>query len=380
MSRKLPSTSGNLGKGDRSASITRGGADEQAFAEVAQMIQAAGQRAYSAVNTALIDLYWQIGEVISRRITIAGWGKRTVAALASYLQTRHTGLRGFSPQNLWRMRQFFETYRDRPEVSPLLRELPWSSNLHIMTKTKRPEEREFYLRLAAQQRWSVREVARQIDSALFERAVLNPPKLSTALRELHPAAEKVFRDAYLLEFLDLHGPHHEADLHQSLLRNLRHFLTELGRDFCFVGSEVPVQVGARDFNLDLLFFHRSLNCLVAIELKIGEFQPEHLGKLEFYLESLDRDVRKPHEGPSIGVLLCASKDDEVVEYALSRALSPALVAEYQTQLPDKKLLRAKLHELLAWTRAKEPVRRLLPPAKNSARPRRARRGPAPARR
>ena len=153
------------------------------------------------------------------------------------------------------MRQFFEAYRDQPELSTQLRELPWSSNLHILTKTKRPEEREFYLRMAAQQRWPVREVARQIDSARFERAVLNPPKLSTALRELHPGAEKVFRDAYLLEFLDLPSVHHEAELHQSLLRNLRHFLTELGRDFCFIGSEVPVQVGGRDFNLDLAPCH-----------------------------------------------------------------------------------------------------------------------------
>lgn len=128
------------------------------------------------------------------------------------------------------------------------------------------------------------------------------------------------------------------------MRNLRHFLAELGRDFCFVGSEVVLQVGGKDFALDLLFFHRGLNCLVAFELKIGEFQPEHLGKLEFYLEALDRDVRKPHERPSIGVLLCASKDSEVVEYALSRSLSPALVAEYQTRLPDKGLLQAKLHE------------------------------------
>jgi hypothetical protein len=167
------------------------------------------------------------------------------------------------------------------------------------------------------------------------------------LRELHPEAEKVFRDAYLLEFLDIPEGHRESDLHTSLLSNLQHFLIELGRDFCFVGSKVPLQVGTRDFALDLLFFHRGLNCLVAIELKIGEFQPEHIGKLDFYLEALDRDVRKPHERPAIGVLLCASKDAEVVEYALSRSLSPALVAEYQTRLPDKKLLQAKLHEFYA---------------------------------
>jgi hypothetical protein len=156
-----------------------------------------------------------------------------------------------------------------------------------------------------------------------------------------------FKDTYLFEFLDLPDTHSEADLHRSLLANLGRFLTKLGRDFCFIGSEYPAQVGGRDFALDLLFFHRGLNCLAAIELKVGCFEPEYLGKLEFYLEALDRDHRKAHENPSIGVLLCASKDSEVVEYALSRSLSPALIAEYQTQLPDKKLLAAKLHEFYA---------------------------------
>jgi predicted nuclease of restriction endonuclease-like (RecB) superfamily len=225
--------------------------------------------------------------------------------------------------------------------------LPWSAHLHILSRAKRAEEREFYLRLATQQRWPVREVARQIDSGLFERAVLNPPKLSTALREMQPQAEQHFKDAYLLDFLALPELHSEADLHRSLLLNLGRFLTELGRDFCYIGSEYPVQVGGQDFALDLLFFHRGLNCLVAVELKVTAFAPEHLGKLNFYLEALDRDARKPHENPAIGLLLCASKDSEVVEYALSRTLSPALVAQYQTQLPDKRLLAAKLHEFYA---------------------------------
>lgn len=230
------------------------------------------------------------------------------------------------------------------KLSTLLRELPWSAHLHILSRSKREEEREFYLRMAVQQRWTVREVARQIDSGLFERAVMNPPKISTALRESQPQAEQHFKDMYLLEFLALPESHSEADLHRSLLLNLGRFLTELGRDFCYIGSEYPVQVGGQDFALDLLFFHRGLNCLVAVELKVTAFAPEHLGKLNFYLEALDRDVKKPHENPAIGMLLCASKDSEVVEYALSRTLSPALIAEYQTQLPDKKLLAAKLHE------------------------------------
>lgn len=326
---------------------------EAAFSEVLGFIRAARQRTCKAVNTNLIDLYWSIGEYISQRIAGDGWGKGTVTALATFIGRHHPGQRGFSPQNLWRMRQFFETYRDNPELSTLLRELPWSANLHILTKTRQPEEREFYLRMAIRNGWPVREVARQIDGALFERAVLNPPKLSTALRVLQPTAGEVFRDAYFFEFLGLPHPHTERDLHLSLVRNLSRFITELGRDFCFVGSEYPLQVGGKDFALDLLFFHRGLNCLVAIELKVGEFQPEHLGKLEFYLEALDRDVRKPHEHPAIGVLLCATKDSEVVEYALSRSLSPALIAEYQTKLPDKRLIQDKLHEFYALLSAAE---------------------------
>jgi len=318
-----------------------------AFNEIVELIRTARQQASRAVNTELIDLYWRIGDYLHRKIESDGWAKGTVVELAAYIAHREPGLRGFSPQNLWRMRQFFVAYRDDPQLSPLLRELPWSSHLHILSRAKRSEEREFYLRMAAQNRWSVREVARQLDAALFERAVLSPPKLSTALRVLHPAAASHFKDAYLLEFLALPGEHSEADLHQSLLRNLGRFLTELGCDFCYVGSEYPVQVGNQDFALDLLFFHRALNCLLAIELKVTAFQPEHLGKLNFYLEALDRDARKPHENPSIGLLLCASKDSEVVEYALSRTLSPALIAEYRTQLPDKQLLAAKLHEFYA---------------------------------
>lgn len=171
--------------------------------------------------------------------------------------------------------------------------------------------------------------------------------MSPALTRIHPEAEDELKNVYSLEFLGLPSGHSERDLHAALLRNLGRFIAELGRDFCFVGSEYPVQVGHQDFAIDLVFFHRGLACLVAFELKVGKFEPEHLGKLSFYVEALDRDVKKPHERPSLGVLLCASKDDEVVEYALARTLSPTLVAEYQTMLPPKAILRRKLHELYA---------------------------------
>ena len=323
------------------------------FAEVVHLITAARQQAYQAVNTTLIELYWQVGAIISNKIKASVWGDGVVDALAKHLATTQPNLKGFTRANLFRMRQFYETYQDDKIVAPLVRQLPWTHNLIILSQSKRPEEREFYLRMAVQERWSKRELERQFNTALFARVVLNPIKVSPAVTQLHPEALNVFKDSYIVDFLSLSEQHSEADLHQGLLAKLKHFLLELGRDFCFVGSEYAIQVGKQDFALDLLFFHRGLNALVAIELKVDKFQPERLGKLNFYLEALDRDHKKPHENPAIGVLLCASKDDEVVEYALSRSLSPAMIAEYQTQLPDKKLLQAKLHEFYMLNLAQE---------------------------
>jgi len=323
------------------------------FREILDLIASARQRAYQAVNTALIDLYWQVGEHLSRKIASAEWGEGVIVELARHIAVTQPGLRGFTRPNLFRMRQFYETYRDDEKVSPLVRQLPWTHHMIILNQSKRPEEREFYVRLAIREQCSKRELERQIKGALFERTVLSPPIVSPLVTQTHPEALSIFKDSYLLEFLDLPAGHSEADLHQGLLLQLRDFLIELGRDFCFIGTEFPLQVGGRDFALDLLFFHRGLNCLVAIELKVGRFEPEYLGKLGFYLEALDRDAKKPHENPAIGVLLCASKDAEVVEYAMSRHLSPALIAEYQTQLPDKQLLQRKLHEFYLLQQAAE---------------------------
>jgi len=321
--------------------------DESTFAQLAALIQERRTKALQSVNTQLIELYWEIGKVLSKKIESENWGKQVITRLADYLQKTNPTLRGFTRPNLYRMKQFYTTYRDRQIVSSLLRQLPWTHNLIIMSQSKTLEEREFYLHLAIKEKWSSRELERQFKSALFERITTSSPNVSAALAQLHPTAESFFKDSYMVEFLQLPEDHSEADLHRGLIQNLKKFLTELGRDFCFIGSEHPIQVGKQDFALDLLFFHRELNALVAIELKVGRFEPEHLGKLNFYLEALDRDVKKLHENPSIGLLLCASKDDEVVEYALSRSLSPALIAQYKTTLPDKKLLQQKLHEFLA---------------------------------
>jgi predicted nuclease of restriction endonuclease-like (RecB) superfamily len=239
------------------------------FDVVLGLIEAARTKAVAAVNTTLIDLYWSIGQYISQKTADEGWGKGTVETLAQNIQRRYPGMTGYSAQNLWRMRQFFETYRDESKLSPLVRELSWTHNLIIMSRAKRDEEREFYLRLCIQERWSRRQLERQMAGGLFERVVLSPTKLSAPLRELHPEAATVFKDSYLVEFLDLPKDHSEGDLEKGLIENLKQFLIELGRDFCFVGSQYPLQVGGRDFALDLLFFSRALNALVAIELLCG---------------------------------------------------------------------------------------------------------------
>ncbi|MBM4167536.1 MAG: DUF1016 domain-containing protein [Ignavibacteria bacterium] len=335
------------------------GRHHRSFQPIIALIQQARTRSYRAVNTELITLYWNIGKFISQKIQSDGWGKATVQSLATFIHRNEPHASGFSSQNLWRMRQFYQEYKGRTKLSALLRELTWTHNMLILGKCVSPEEREFYLRRTIKENWSSRELERQIDSGLFERAALAKPKLSPLMRELHPGAGDVFKDSYIVDFLRLPDAHSEADLHNGLVGHLKNFLIELGRDFCFIGGEYPIHVGKKDFFIDLLFFNRSLNCLVAIELKIDDFKPEYLGKLEFYLEALDRDVRKPHERPSVGVLLCKSNDSEVVEYALSRSLSPALVAEYQTKLLDKKLLRRKLHEFYEQTVADLPERKKL---------------------
>ena len=316
------------------------------FADVVGMIRVAKQRAYAAVNSELIDLYWHIGAYISQQVEKAAWGKSVVEQLADYIRTQEPNSEGFSKQNLWRMKQFYETYNDGGEIlSTLSREISWSHNTLIMSRCKTVEEREFYIRMSIKEHYSVRQLERQIDSALFERYATNQIKLSPAVREIAPKAESIFRDHYVMEFVGEKAGKPENTLRKALVNKMRDFILELGKDFIHMGDEYRLQVGNSDFRIDLLFYHRELQCLVAFELKTEKFKPEHLGQLNFYLEALDRDVKKPHENPSIGVLLCKSKDDEVVEYALSRTLSPTMVGEYELKLPDKALLQHKMQEI-----------------------------------
>lgn len=318
---------------------------EKQFTEVIQFIKQARFNAIKSVNTELIDLYWKIGEYISKKIETAQWGQSVVDQLAEYLNHNEPDLKGFSNKNLWRMRQFYEAYKDSTKLSPLVREISWTNNLIIFSRTKTEEEREFYLKLSLQEKYGKRELERQISSSFYERVMLGKANPSPVVREINIDLSSSFKDSYVFEFLNLPEPHNESDLQKGLIKQMKAFILELGKDFIFIDEEYKVMVGNSDFYLDLLFFHRGLQCLVAFELKADKFKPEHLGQLNFYLEALDRDVKKQNENPSIGILLCKDKDNEVVEYALSRSLSPTMVAEYKTQLPDKKLLQQKLHEL-----------------------------------
>lgn len=294
-------------------------------------------------------MYWDIGKYVSDSVEDGGWGKSVVEDFSDFLRRHYPSAKGFSPQNIWRMKQFYETYRDKEKLSPLVREISWSNNLLILSGCKTDEAKEFYLRLCARNGYSKRELERQIDSMLFERTMLSDAKNKQLITRSEGLA--ALRDAYVFEFLELP----KKDLRKAIVDNLKSFILEFGKDFTFVGEEYRVQVGNTDFFIDLLFYNRALSCLVAVDLKVGKFKPEHIGQINFYLEALDRDVKKPNENPSVGLILCASKDDTVVEYALSRSMSPTMVSEYALQLPDKKLLQEKLRELtdMAYTEADE---------------------------
>ncbi len=317
------------------------------FSDIIQLIKQSRTNAIRAVNAELINLYWTIGEHINAKIEKSEWGDSVVAELAKYIQQNEPLIKGFSDKNIWRMKQFYETYKNVPKLATLVREISWSHNLAIFSRCKTIEEKEFYIKHAKQESYSKRELDRQISAGLFERTMIGNTKLSTVLRESTHDLTNTFKDSYVFEFLNLQDPHSENELQSGLIRQMKNFILELGKDFLFISEEYKLQVGNSDFFIDLLFYHRGLQCLVAFELKADKFKPDHLGQLNFYLEALDRDVKKPNENPSIGILLCKDQDNEVVEYALSRSLSPTMVSAYKTQLPDKKLLQKKLHELFS---------------------------------
>lgn len=354
---------------------------QKAFAEfqnILVLINDARNRAYSKANAELVLLYFNVGGIVSEKVKAGSWGEKTVDELADFIQNQQPGLKGFNRRGLYRMKQFYQVYSDEQFVSSIpsslqladnknntivstlltqfhnisdqtiqfvstvLTQIPWSSHLHILSKTKAAEEKLFYLLLSIKDKLSVRELERQLNTATFERTMLGNQVLSNISSQL-PSG--IFKDPYIFEFLSLPEGFSENDLQGSLVKNLKNFILEMGKGFTYMGNEYRLQIGNKDYYTDLLFYHRDLQCLVLFELKIEDFQPEFLGELNFYLEALDQDVKRPHEKPSIGILLCKGKDTEVVKYSLARSISPALIAEYETKLIDRKVLANKLHEL-----------------------------------
>ena len=313
------------------------------FGAVISIIENAKGRALKAVNAELINMYWEVGEYLSKLCAESSFGDKVIDEVANYIAETNPTIKGFNRRGLYRMRQFYETYKDDEFVTPLVTQISWTNHLLIMSKSKTKEERDFYIALAAKEHYSKRELERQLDSAYYERYMLSSGKQPPEL--VPQTVRNTILDTYVLEFLDLPEQYSERNFRKAIIENLKNFILEFGKDFTFIGEEYRVQVGGQDFFIDLLFYNRALSCLVPIELKIGKFKPEHIGQINFYLEALDRDVKKPNENPSVGLILCASKDDAVVEYALSRSMSPTLVSDYTLCLPDKQILKDKLQEL-----------------------------------
>ena len=323
--------------------------NDDSITDIVKVIETHRENAYRKVNEELVTMYYEIGKYLSEKVASEKWGSKVIDNIAREINNKYPTLKGFDRRGLYRMMQFYDTYKDNEIVATLLRQISWSNNIAILSGTKTMEEKEFYIRMCIKNNYSARELNRQLSSGYFYRYMLS--KDNNALESTDKTIDEDdipttrILDQYSLEFLDLPNNYSEKDLRKSIVSNLKDFILEIGNDFTFVGEEYRVQVGNRDFYIDLLFYNRTYSCLVAFELKIDKFEPEYVSKMNFYLEALDRQEKKANENPSVGIILCTSKDDTVVEYALSRSISPTAVAEYSTKLIDKKLLENKLNEI-----------------------------------
>ncbi|MFB2120828.1 YhcG family protein [Parapedobacter sp. 2B3] len=316
--------------------------ENQFIAEIKERVRKAQYEALKVVNTELISLYWDIGKDISEKQK-EGWGKGVVPRLSKELQEEFPGIGGFSVGNLWLMAQFYNEYQSDINLAPMVREISWSKHIVILKRCKEPQERLFYTQATKKFGWTKDVLTNQIENKTFERYLLNQTNWENTLPGVTKKnATLAIKDHYTFQFLNLSDEHGEAELEQALVKNIRGFLLEMGGDFTFVGNQYRLMVNDKEFFIDLLLFHRKLQSLVAIELKIGEFLPEYKGKMEFYLSILNDKVRLPHENEAIGIIICKSKDRTIVEYSLKTSTLPIGVATYSTSksLPKeyKKLL------------------------------------------
>ena len=311
---------------------------EDFIGEIKNKIRNSQYEAMKVVNQTLISLYWGIGQEIYNQQQEKGWGKSIVEVLSKELKKEFPDVHGFSSSNLWRMRNFYVTYNNMKNLAPLVREISWSKNVAIMEKCKDQLEREFYIKMTKKYGWTKDVLINHIENKSYEKYLLNQTNFDETLPEKYVNQAKLaVKDEYIFDFMELSEQHSERELEESLINNMRAFLEEMGGNFAFMGSQYHINVGGTDFYIDLLLYHRTLKSLVAIELKIGDFKPEFIGQLQFYLTALDKQVKMEHENPSIGIIICKNKNRTVVEYALNDSYKPIGVATYQIRdtLPEK---------------------------------------------
>ena len=319
------------------------------FNKIVELIESRKNNAYRKVNEEMILLYLDVGKYLYDLQKDSQYGDKITTKAAEYMKNNYPNIKGFTKRNIERMVQFYKTYKDDEIATTLLTQLNWSSNMLILSNAKTKEERHFYLKLAIKENYSVRELNRQLQSLYYERYMLSNGNTTKSTKKLINEEDDFpntrILDTYSLEFLDLPNEFSEKDLKKSIIKNLKDFILEIGRDFTFIGDEYRVQVGNRDYFIDLLFYSRQLSCLVAFELKLGEFIPEYIGKMNLYLEALDRDVKRENENPSVGIILCSSKNKDIVEYSMSKNISQTMISDYKLKLIDKKILEDKLREV-----------------------------------
>jgi predicted nuclease of restriction endonuclease-like (RecB) superfamily len=298
--------------------------------EIKDKIRQSQYEALKAVNVHLINLYWDLGKAISEKQT-AGWGKSIVPTLAKELQKEFPTMSGFSTTNLWYMVQFYNEYQSDTNLQPLVGEISWSKHIVIFSKCKDSQQRQFYTLATKKFGWTKDVLIHQVENNTFEKYLLNQTNFDAALPQtIKNQAYLAVKDHYTFDFLELANEHSEYELEQALIKNIQKFLLELGHNYTFVGNQYKLNVEDKEYKIDLLLFHRSLQCLVAVDLKIGDFQPEHKGKMEFYLTVLNQTIKLPHENPAIGIIICKTKNRTVVEYSLKTATLPIGVATYHT--------------------------------------------------
>jgi predicted nuclease of restriction endonuclease-like (RecB) superfamily len=358
----------------------------QEFQQVHGIISLHRTRALQTVNNENLLTAWEVGAYVSVRLKNSAWGSKTVMQLSEYLRSQDPTLRGYSRRNIYNMVSLYDTYSSfgfsqyienlklnefmqpmatQMEPFPIVQiesaQFPHflhlttlSNHYEILNSCNTIEERIFYVLYSYKERLNINELRRCLKNHTFASLTGDKHNLSNGLKNIYPQALPMLKDTLFVDFLGLPQKHSEKKLQRGILENMKTFVLEIGKDFLFVGSEYPLQVGNSTFKVDLLFFHRGLQCLAAIELKTTKFKPEYMGQLELYLEALDRDVRRSNENPSIGILLCQEADRSVVEYAMSRSLSPTMIAEYQRQLIPKEVLQ---HSLEEFTQFLKPVKK-----------------------